>query len=57
MLESVLGGLYTQINQKDVEDGIVNNTIKGITEKPLLKGGDPSAPFLFFALKPEEILE
>jgi len=37
-----------------VKNGIINNAIKRISEKSPLKGGDPSAPYIFYAAKPEE---
>lgn len=55
--DAMMGGQYIDITEKDIEQGIVNQAIKKLSEKPPLKGGDPSAPYIFYAAKPEESMK
>lgn len=54
ILNLVLGGKFITVTDENIKNGILNKGIKRLSEKPVLKGGDPSAPFLFYAMKPEE---
>ena len=53
-LKNVIGGDFANITQKDIKYGITSEFLREMSEKKILKGGDPSIPYFFQPIKPYE---
>ena len=57
MKNFIAGGEFITMTSENIKNGFYNKFLKDMQQKPILKGGDPSIPYLFTPMKKYERLD